>query len=58
MAAGNLVLAVNLVLYEKRLINSDLHRMTKASVYIPSQEVSSNVLNDQLSCGLDDYSKL
>ena len=56
MAAGNLVSAVNLVPYEKRLIDRDSHRMTKVSIYIPSQEVSIHVSDDQSSYGLDDWS--
>ena len=35
MAARNPVSVVNLVPYEKRLINRESHRTTKASVYIP-----------------------
>ena len=44
MSARNLVSAVNLVPYEKRSIDRDSHRMTKASIPMPSLEVSSHVL--------------
>ena len=43
MAARNPVSVGNLVPYEKRSIDRDSHRMAKASVYIPLQEVSSTV---------------
>ena len=43
MATGNPVSAVNLVPYEKRSIDRDSHRMSKASIPMSSLEVSSHV---------------
>ena len=43
MAARIPVSVVNLVPYEKRSIDRDSHSMTKASIPMPSLEVSSHV---------------